>query len=451
MDERGLGPVLDLIEPPAYVYSLDEVRDAYRLLRQALPEPSQILYSLKANPHPLIVRTLAGLGCGAEICSSGELAAALEAGVAPGRMFYTGPGKRDAEVAEAFKAGVRWFSVDSPAGLRQVEAVARKHGDTAQCVLRVNDRTPVPGQGLAMTGTSSQFGADADWVAAEPDAFRPSTAGGVAVELAGFHVYQGSNLDSEDHLVAQFDAALATCRRLADALGVQPRVLDLGGGFGAPFARAGELPRFANLAARVAGLLHQAFPGWDKGGPAVLFESGRYLAGSCGQLVTRVADVKNSHGKPVVVLESGIHHLGGMSGLRRIPQIVPDLIGPASDLIGPASDSIGPAPDPVPQLTDPAPRTLVAGPLCTPLDVWAAAADLPPLRRGDVVRVPNVGAYGLSASLLAFLGHPVPREVVLDGGQIVDVSQLHLLRRPAEAAGSALPTTPDRTETRHER
>jgi diaminopimelate decarboxylase len=406
-----LEQLLDLIEPPAYVYDLDELRKAYRLLRSALPEPSQILYSLKANPHPWIVATLAELGCGAEICSSGELTAALEAGVAPERMFYTGPGKRDAEVAEAFKCGVRWFSVDSPAGLRQVEEVARQHGDTAHCVLRINDRTPVPGQGLAMTGASSQFGADADWVTAEPDAFRPAATGQATGAVAGFHVYQGTNLDSEDHLAAQFGAAIASCRRLADALHLQPRVLDLGGGFGAPFARSGQLPRFSSLAARVAELLHRDFPGWERGAPAVLFESGRYLAGSCGQLVTRVADVKDSHGKPVVVLESGINHLGGMSGLRRIPQIVPDLIrsGPAgSELV---------------------PQTLVAGPLCTPLDLWARSAEVPPLHRGDIVRVPNVGAYGLSASLLAFLGHPAPREVVIDGGDIVDVSQLHVVRR----------------------
>jgi diaminopimelate decarboxylase len=403
--------VFDRIEPPAYVYDLDEVRAAHRLLTSALPQPSRILYSLKANPHPLIVRTLSELGCGAEICSTGELAAALDAEVAPEAMMYTGPGKRDAEVAEAFKSGVRWYSVDSPAGLRQIDDAARSVDEIAHCVLRVNDRVPVPGQGLAMTGDASQFGADADWVAAEPDAFRPAGGTSGAV-LDGFHVYQGSNLDSADALVAQFQAAISTCRRLADLLEIEPRVLDLGGGFGAPFARTGTLPRFPALAERLAELL-DVFPGWAHGDPEIVFESGRYLAGCCGQLITRVADVKYSHGKPVVVLESGIHHLGGMSGLRRIPPIVPDLIGPE-----PAGEPLSGA--------------IVSGPLCTPLDTWARSADVPALRRGDLVRVPNVGAYGLSASLLGFLGHPAPREVVVEGGDIVDVSQLQLVRRTGD-------------------
>lgn len=73
--------------------------------------------------------------------------------------------------------------------------------------------------------------------------------------------------------------------------------------------------------------------------------------------------------------------------------------------------------------------TMVTGPLCTPLDSWSRDTPLPPLRPGDLLAVPNVGAYGLSASLLAFLGHPAPVEVVVDGDAVVDVSRLRLIRK----------------------
>jgi len=394
---------LDRVELPAYVYDLDEVRRAHDRLREALPAPGRILYSLKANPHPAIVSTLGRLGCGAEVCSPGELAAAVEAGQEPATsILYTGPGKRDAEVAGALAAGVRWFSVDSPAGLGQVRRLAAAAGVEARCLLRVNGGPPVPGQALAMAGAASQFGADAAWVEAEPAAFR--------VGLAGLHLFLGSNLDGEAALVSQLSAAVSTARRVAGALRLEPVLVDLGGGFAAPFARSGVLPRYPGLRDRVAGLLDGAFPGWREGRPAVAFESGRYLAAACGSLLTRVADVKRSHGQWVVVLESGINHLGGMSGLRRVPPIRPELVtgeGGGPGLCG----------------------AIVAGPLCTPLDTWARAADVPALRPGDVVRVPNVGAYGLTASLLAFLGHPPPREVVVDRGEVVEVSQLELVRR----------------------
>jgi diaminopimelate decarboxylase len=74
------------------------------------------------------------------------------------------------------------------------------------------------------------------------------------------------------------------------------------------------------------------------------------------------------------------------------------------------------------------PGTIVTGPLCTPLDTWARAAALPPLVPGQLVAVPNVGAYGLYASLVAFLAHPMPVEVTVAGGRITGVTRLELTR-----------------------
>ncbi|CAL9420871.1 L-glutamyl-[BtrI acyl-carrier protein] decarboxylase [Actinosynnema sp. ALI-1.44] len=389
---------------PAYVYDLDEVDRSAALLRAALPSPSRLYYSLKANPHPLVVAALRAAGCHAEVCSPGELDVALAAGFSPEEVLYTGPGKRDAEVAGALRLGVRWFSVDSPHAIDQLDRLSP--GD-ARFLLRVNDSAPVPGQGLTMTGVASQFGADAQWVLARPELFGARDA----ATPAGFHLYMGTNLTDEDALVAQFTQAATTARKLADACGWDVEVLDLGGGFGAPFARAGDLPVFAGLAGRVADLLDSAFPGWRGGRPAVAFESGRYLVATAGRLLTRVLDAKVSHGTPVLVLESGINHLGGMSGLRRLPPMVPHLHAdsPAGVLRG----------------------AIVAGPLCTPLDTWGRGVDVVAARPGDVLAVPNVGAYGLYASLVAFLGHPLPVEVTVRSGRVLDVSALALRRERA--------------------
>ncbi|KAB1118070.1 type III PLP-dependent enzyme [Micromonospora aurantiaca] len=401
-------------DTPAYRYDLARVRASHATLVAALPAPSRLFYSLKANPHPALVAALHTAGCDAEVCSPGELAAALRAGVPGDRMLYTGPGKRDAEVAGAVRAGVRWFSVDSPAGLDQADRIAAAHGVEVHCLLRVNDRVPNPGQGLTMTGVASQFGADVDWIEQEPQRFRSRPS----APVRGFHLYTGSNVDSVDALVAQFTAAARTARRLRDLLGIDLTLLDLGGGFGAPFARPGQNADLTGLADRVATALDDLFPAWRDGTPEVAFESGRFLTATAGTLLTRVLDVKRSQGTPVVVLESGINHLGGMSGLRRLPPLVPALH---------AADGRDGAP---------LEAAIVAGPLCTPLDTWARAANLPDVRPGDVLAVPNVGAYGLSASLLAFLGHPAPVEVVCDGDRVVETSRLTLTRHPVDTPGA---------------
>jgi len=358
---------LDELESPAYLYDLEEIRLSYADLREALPQPSELYYSLKANPHPAVVAELRAAGCLAEVCSPGELRTALDAGFAPAQVLYTGPGKRDRDVQDAIRSGIELFSVDSAHALDQLDAAAGEQSTEVQALVRVNDSSPAQGHGLTMTGVASQFGADADWVLAQPHRFGTRDA----VRTAGFHLYMGSNIAGEDALLAQFAQAAASARRLAEAVGIEVSVLDLGGGFGAPFARAGTRPSFPGLARRLSEMLDETFPTWRDGRPTIAFESGRYLTATCGTLVTRVLDVKRSQGRPVVVLDSGINHLGGMSGLRRLPPIVPDLlpIGPGTD--GADAETVSEA--------------IIAGPLCTPTDSWARSATVAALTPGQLV------------------------------------------------------------------
>ncbi|HEX6870116.1 MAG TPA: type III PLP-dependent enzyme [Micromonosporaceae bacterium] len=395
---------------PLYVYDLAKVRAAHADLRAALPSRAGLYYSLKANPHPGLVRQLAALGCRAEVCGEGELRAATLAGVDPADMLLTGPGKSVDLLGSAFAGGLRRFSVESPTDLDRVAELARRHDTVAECLLRVNADEAVPGMGLAMTGTASQFGADASWVTARPERFRARPG----VRITGLHLYMGTNLTDEATLLRQFGTAAALAGRLGPLVGELTEV-DLGGGFGLPYARSGARPAWPALRDQLAGLLDRHLPGWRSGSPRITFESGRYLVGESGTLVCRVLDVKYSKGQRFAVLDAGINHLGGMSGLRRLPPIVPTLLVEQEP-------------------AEPSPTTVV-GPLCTPLDTLVRGAQLPPLRAGSLVCIPNVGAYGLTASLLAFLSHPAPVEVLVDGDRVVEATRLRLSR-------DALPAVP---------
>ncbi|GAB3655000.1 type III PLP-dependent enzyme [Actinocorallia lasiicapitis] len=391
---------------PFCLYDRADLRLAVAGLRAALPEPSRLYFSVKANPHPDVASVLAGLGCHAEIASSGEVGAALDAGFPAGHVLMTGPGKSPRDLDTALRHGIRRFSVDSPTDLARVGAHAAAAGVEADCLLRVNADEAVPGMGLSMTGTASVFGADASWILARPELFRLSGA----ARVTGLHLYMGTNIEDVEVLFRQFATSVRLAAEIAAALGTRPSEIDLGGGFGMPYARSGDRPDFRALRPRLEQVLDVSFPGWRDGLPLISFESGRHLAGGCGRLVCGVLDVKKSKGRTFVVLDSGINHLGGMSGLRRIPRIVPDLL------------TIDARKATVPDCT-------VAGPLCTPLDTWSQGVPLPELHPGDLVVVPNVGAYGLTAGLLAFLGHPAACEIVVDGPELLSISRPTIARR----------------------
>ncbi|MFI2378454.1 phosphopantetheine-binding protein [Streptomyces sp. NPDC018964] len=415
-DAPALRRLVERYGSPLYVYDLARVRTALEDLRTALPQPCRIYYSLKANPHPALVAELRRGGARAEVTSRGELAAALESGHPAAELMYSGPGKVRAELDEAITAGMRTFSAESFGDLERIGAAADAQGVTADCVLRIN-AAGAPGQaGLRMTGGPSQFGFDLDDLAAHKARLLVK-----GTRIVGMHFFPLTNARDEESLRAELAQSVRTAARLKEELGIPLHLLDLGGGFAAPYATPGERPVYRGLRTALAGVLDEHLPGWRNGEPVVAFESGRHLVGDSGLLVTTVTDVKNSRGTTYAVLDSGINHLGGLSGLGRLLPLKAQPLDPVA-----AFETSAREPE---RDGDEGPATItLTGPLCTPADILARAAELPGVRPGDLLVFPNVGAYGLSASLLGFLGHRAPAEVVVDGRDTVSATRLALRR-----------------------
>ncbi|MBB2913063.1 diaminopimelate decarboxylase [Streptosporangium becharense] len=397
---------------PLYVYDLDRVTAARDALLSSLPEGVELFFSFKANPHPEIARALRGdgrNGCMAEISSTGELAAALEAGFDGSQVLYTGPGKTYAEIEAAVDAGVAMFSVESPTDLQHVGEVATGRGVVVDCLLRVNSATSSAATSIRMTGTPSQFGIDSETL---PE-LMPELRTVPGTRLAGVHLFSLSNSKDEESLVAEFRNTISVAARLEREAGLPIRFLDIGGGFAAPYLTPGERPVYPNLRAELSAILDEHFPAWREGTPRVACESGRHLVGDCGELLSTVVNIKESRGRKFVILDAGINTLGGMSGLGRLLPV-----------------SVRPAEDDLPEGAGPAEQEVatLAGPLCTPGDILGKNVRLPVLKIGDVVGIPNAGAYGMTASLLMFLGRPAPAEVVVRGGEVVSASRIEFVR-----------------------
>jgi diaminopimelate decarboxylase len=388
---------------PAYIYDLAEVRASHALLRAALPESVEVAYSLKANPHPALVRTLGELGCALEVSSAGELAVAAPTGRP---LIFTGPGKSDLDLEAAIRAECV-LSLESPAELPRVREIAGRLGVDAgrvQVILRINPDFGFESSGISMAG-KTQFG----FSAADSRAWRLELAR-TTVKAVGYHIYGGSNLPGVDGLVKYFRAAAECIATVNRIVGLDIELLDLGGGFPAPYASPGTSIELNGLREALEALL-----GSGNSRPRVVVESGRYLSATSGTLVATVRDIKSAaDGTRFVVLDAGVNHLGGMSALRRLPPVV---------AVPETSASDG-SPDRAARLV---------GPLCTPLDLLNPRAMLPEgLATGDLVAIPNVGAYGLTASLLGFLSRDLPCEIVVDSGRFIEATRLALVRAACE-------------------
>ncbi len=393
---------------PLYAYDLAEVRARASELFAALPDGASVCYSLKANPLPSIARRLKECGTRAEITSEGELAAAQAAGFPGDQMLFGGPGKTARELDAAFQAGVRLFSCESFRDLAQLSQASQKHGQNVEVLLRVNP-AEAPEARLAMSGVESQFGF------AEPLLLDPSAKQQIwlpGLKPAGVHVYFGTQVTGVEAIVTNTRRAVECAERVEAALGFQSRILNVGGGF--PWPYANDQPPV-----RLTGLREQLTAFWtstaaSRRGAELWFESGRWLSASSGWLIAKVLELKPFPSRTFVILDTGIHHLGGMAGLGRVPRNSLTMVNFSREV---------------------SPETLIqadlVGPLCTPLDALARGLKIPPVQPGDLIGIPNVGAYGITASLIAFLSHPPPVEVAHENGREVEAWQMRHGHAPA--------------------
>ena len=135
---------------PLLILDCERVRVQYRKLRKALPGVD-LHYALKPMPHPSVVNTIVAEGGYLDLATTGEVHLVERLGVAPERCIHTHPIKREQDIVNAIKFGVRTFVADNPDEVRKFA----RHTADAELLLRVSFRSPG-----AVCDLSRKFGCD---------------------------------------------------------------------------------------------------------------------------------------------------------------------------------------------------------------------------------------------------------------------------------------------------
>jgi bifunctional diaminopimelate decarboxylase / aspartate kinase len=337
----------------AFVYDLQEVRDAARALR-ALGAISRVHYSMKANPHPELLRTLRAEGIEFECVSRGEVERVLEVcpQLEPQRILYTPNFAPREEYAWALARGVR-VTVDNTYALEKWPQLFSGR----EIFVRLDTGV---GRGhhthVRTAGSRSKFGVPLPELAELAE--RAQSAG---ARVTGLQAHVGSgvfDVTSWEH----------TARLLASAAQgfAEVAVIDVGGGLGVP-----ELPDqpgvdLAKLDTLLAAVRaeHPQLEVW--------LEPGRYLVAAAGVLLTRVTQLK---------AKGGVRFVGVATGMNSL--IRPALYGAYHEITN------------LTRLDEPATELVnIVGPICESADVLGHDRLLPATREGDVLVIANAGAYG---------------------------------------------------------
>jgi diaminopimelate decarboxylase len=348
---------------PFYCYSTATLTRHYEVFAGAfVGVRALVCYAMKANSNQAIVKTLAGLGAGADVVSGGELKRALLAGVPPGKIMFSGVGKTEAELAAAVDAGILCVNVESEPELALLSRIASAKGRRTDISLRVNPDVDARTHAKIATGKSeNKFGIPISR-AREVYAHAAKLPG---VRVSGVDMHIGSQITE----LKPFDDAFALLSEFVHMLRGDGHVIehvDLGGGLGIHY-RDGDDPPGPQAYAAV---VKRATASLDC---MLIFEPGRLIVGNAGILVTRVLYVKRGEAKTFVIVDAGMN----------------DLVRPT---LYEAHHEVRPVKEPPAG----APRILadVVGPVCESGDYLALDRAMPEPAPGDLLAIMTAGAYG---------------------------------------------------------
>jgi diaminopimelate decarboxylase len=358
-------PLADIaagVGTPVYVYSTATLERHYQVFKQAFaPRDVIVAFAVKANANVAVIATLARQGAGADTVSQGEIERALQAGVPPERIIFSGVGKSEDELAFAVRTGVHQINVESIAELETLSRIAAGLDAKPAIAIRVNPDVGAGGHEKISTGGSqAKFGVSA---ATAIDLYKRAASDG-AVAQKGLAVHIGSQIRD----LAPFEATFTIMRDLVLRLrkdGLAVERLDLGGGLGVPYFNEPDPPGPDVYAA----LLKRIFDGVDI---ALSFEPGRMVAANAGVLLARVIRVQERAARPILVLDAAMNDL-----IRPAIYDAYHDIKPLRETKGVATQDVD-----------------VVGPICETGDTFARKRALPPLAAGDLVAFMTAGAYG---------------------------------------------------------
>jgi ornithine decarboxylase len=358
---------------PLFIVDHDEIRRNYAEFKKRLPRV-QAYYAVKANPDPAIVRTLYAEGASFDVASMPEFLIVHENinDLSPkarqdfiwDKIIYANPIKAN-ETLEDLDPYKPLVTYDNFEEIRKI----RKHAPHAGLALRLQ----VPNTG-AVVELSSKFGAASgeavELIEAAHDA-------GLVVEGLSFHV--GSQTTNFENYVQAIHLAAGVFHEAKDR-GFELKLLDIGGGFPAPYDA--QVQPFKTLARRIGAELDRLFPKKIE----ILAEPGRFMVATAATCVAKVIGKARRDGKRCYYVNDGVYHTFSgilfdhcqyhLQAFRKGPSEICSVFGPT----------------------------------CDALDTISLAEELPELHLGDYVYSRNIGAYS-HASSTNFNGFP-PAKVV---------------------------------------
>lgn len=379
-----------------YLYTESAIKKQMSILTRAFPNVS-FLYSVKCNPNTHILNTVFKEGFGSDAASVQEVVVSAKHNCPGNRIFYSAPGKTDSDIRAAWNKTV--LIADSLSEILRISQIAKEKNTVAEIGVRINPNFTI----YEGDSGSSKFGID------EEQLFDYlSQASDPSVRITGIHIHLQSQILDLDTIARYYLNILSLADLLQKNYALQLKFINMGSGIGISYGDDDRQINLAELGAR----MEPHFSSFRSKYPnsTIIIETGRFIAGPCGTYVTKVIDRKVSDGKTYLIAKNTLNGFLKPSIASMMENYIERKEYSGTE---PLFTGIHSYPVETLKTIDTLEKVTVAGSLCTVADVIAKDVLLPHLEAGDIIMIPNAGAYGSVLSPMQFSLLDPPKEVFL--------------------------------------
>ncbi|MCW2539463.1 MAG: lysA [Frankiales bacterium] len=286
-------PVTDLAArfgTPLFALDTEDLRQRAAGYVQAFAG-ADVFYAGKAFLCTAVARIVSEQGLGIDVCTSGELAVALRAGVDPARIALHGNNKSRSELHAAVTAGVGRVVLDSAVEIDRLAEIAAVAGVRQRVLIRVTVGVEAHTHEFIATAHEDQkFGfslSNGDALAAIETALSKSS-----LELVGVHSHIGSQIFDTSGFEVAAHRVVGLLVEIRDRYGLQLPEIDLGGGLGIAYVESDDPQEPAEVARRLRAIVKQECAAAGIAVPRLAVEPGRAVIGPSMLTLYEVGTVK---------------------------------------------------------------------------------------------------------------------------------------------------------------
>jgi diaminopimelate decarboxylase len=385
-EDTSVADIAKDVGTPFYLYSYKTLKEHFRAFDDSFKGVDHLTcFSMKSNSNKAVLRLFANEGGGVDIVSGGELFRALNAGVAPEKIVYSGVGKTVGEMEYAISSDILMFNSESEQELIALNDAAGRLNRKARVSIRVNPDVDPQTHPYISTGLKeNKFGID---IKKSLEEYKIA-AGLKNLVVTGVSCHIGSQLTK----VSPFVDSIRKVKELINGLheaGIHIRYLDIGGGLGITYNE--EKPP---LPVEYASAIKEEI---KDTGLTLILEPGRVLVGNACILIAKVLYTKSSGDKNFIVVDAAMNDLmrpslyGSFHGIQAVKTTGGEKL-----------------------------KADIVGPICESGDFLAKDREIEALTQGDLLAVMSAGAYGFTMSS-TYNSRPRVAEVMTmgDGYQVI--------------------------------